>query len=172
MISNPDKAFELAAKSKSDAEVTKLCADDQADRQKDWSKTPMKEIEGIAARDDARLARVKKLLDIGRVVTAEDFDHASLVLQHGSTWKDYSLAHELSICSLLLGNMKAAWLTAASYDRMLGSAGYRQRFGTQYGSIGGLPFTFDPYDSFAINDSERKIMHCPPLEKAINRKWN
>ncbi len=172
VISDPDKASLLAAKSKSDAEVTKLCADDQADREKDWSKMSMKEVEGIAARDEARLRRVKKLLEAGRVVTAEDFDHASLVLQHGATWNDYSLAHELSICSLLLGNMKAAWLTAASYDRMLGSAGYRQRFGTQYGSIGGLPFTFDPYDTSAINDAERKIMRCPTLEKAMNRKWN
>ncbi|MEI8282657.1 MAG: hypothetical protein WCG75_09660, partial [Armatimonadota bacterium] len=100
------------------------------------------------------------------------FDHASLVLQHGSTWRDFSLAHELSICSLILGNKKAAWLSAATYDRMLGSGGYRQRFGTQYGSVGGGKFSLDLVDSTGINDTERKAMHCPTLDEAKNRKWD
>ena len=171
---DPEKALTVASKTKSDAEITKICDDDQAIRKQDWSKLTVKQMEVIGKADRARLLRIKQLLGMGRVITGEDFDHASLVLQHGSTWTDYSLAHELSICSLLLQNREksAAWLTAATYDRMLGSGGYRQRFGTQYGSISGGKFTLDPVDSAGINDTERKAMHCPTLEQAKNRKWD
>ncbi len=172
VISNPAKAVEQAAKAKSDEEVTKICDDDQAVRQQDWSKLTPKQMGDLVKGDKARLKRTIELLEAGRIVTAEDFDHASLVLQHGSTWRDYSLAHELSICSLLLGNKKAAWLSAATYDRMLGSGGYRQRFGTQYGSVGNGKFSLDLVDPTGINDSERKAMHCPTLEEAKNRKWD
>lgn len=172
VMSNPAKAAEQAAKSKSDSEVTKICADDQAVRQQDWSKLTSKQMQDIGKNDKARLKRTIELLEAGRIVTGEDFDHASLVLQHGSCWNDYSLAHELSICSLLLGNKKAAWLSAATYDRMLGSGGYRQRFGTQYGSVGHGPFSLDLVDTTGINDSERTAMRCPTLEQAKNRKWD
>jgi hypothetical protein len=169
---DPDKAVTMALSAKSDAEVTKICADDQAAREMDFSKATMKQIEDMSKGDKKRLARMVQLLEVGRVVTSEDFDHASLVLQHGSTWKDYSLAHELSICTLLLDSKKSAWLTAATYDRMLGSGGYRQRFGTQYISNAGSKFFLAPVDETAINDTERKIMKCPTLEKARNRKWD
>ena len=172
VMNDPTKAMELASKAKSDAEVTKICADDQAVRQQNWSKLTSKQMGDISKGDKARLKRIVALLGMGRIVTAEDFDNASLVLQHGSSWTDYSLAHELSICSLLLGNKKAAWLSAATYDRMLGSGGYRQRFGTQYGSIGNGKFTLDLIDPTGINDTERKAMHCPTLEQAKNRKWD
>lgn len=172
VMSNPTVAMEIASKTKSDAEVTIICADDQSVRQQDWSKLTVKQMEEMSKSDKARLKRIIELLSAGRIVTAEDFDHASLVLQHGSCWRDYSLAHELSICSLLLGNKKAAWLSAATYDRMLGSGGYRQRFGTQYGSVGGGKFTLDAFDTTAISDSQRKALHCPTLEEAKNRKWD
>lgn len=172
VIDDPDKAREAAKSATSDAEVTKICDEDQKDRQQDWSKLTAKQMNELAARDKQRLNSILKLLDDGRVVTAEDFDHASLVLQHGSYWGDYSLAHELSICSLLLGNTKAAWLAAATYDRMLESGGHHQRFGTQYSSDGNGPFKFDPCDTAGIGDTIRKAMHCPTLEQAKNRKWD
>lgn len=172
VMSNPDVAAMKAAKAKSDGEVTRICAEDQAIRQQDWSKLTMKQMDEFSKGDKARLKRILALLDAGRIVTAEDFDHASLVLQHGSTWRDYSLAHELSMCSLLLGNKKAAWLSAATYDRMLGSGGYRQRFGTQYGSVGNGKFSLDLVDTAGICDAERKALKCPTLEEAKNRKWD
>ncbi|MBI1333146.1 MAG: hypothetical protein GC165_09730 [Armatimonadetes bacterium] len=168
----PDKAVERSSKMKSDEEVTKICADDQAVRSKDWSKLSSKEMKEIMDGDKKRKTRIIDLLKKGRVVTAEDFDHASLVLQHGSSWEDYALAHELSICSLLLGRQEAAWLCAATYDRMSLSAGYRQRYGTQYSSDGGGPFKLDAFDTTGIGDAERKAMHCPTLEQAKNRKWD
>ena len=172
VMMDPDKAVAMASSATSDAEVTKICADDQAAREMDFSKAAMKQIEDMSKGDKKRLARMVQLLEAGRVITSEDFDHASLVLQHGSTWKDYCLAHELSVCTLLLDSKKSAWLTAATYDRMLGSGGYRQRFGTQYVSNAGSKFFFAPYDDTAINDTERKMMKCPTLEKARNRKWD
>ncbi len=169
---DPDKAVALASSAKSDAEVTKICAADQAAREGDFSKFTMKQFEDMAKGDKKRLARIVQLLEAGRVVTSEDFDHASLVLQHGSTWRAYCLAHEPSICTLLLDSKKSPWLTAATYDRMLGSGGYRQRFGTQYVSNAGSKFFLSPVDETAINDTQRKLMKCPTLEKARNRKWD
>lgn len=172
VLNDPDEAVKRASQAKDDDEVTKVCDDDQKDRQSDWSKLTPLQMGEINKRDKARLARIYKLLESGRVVTAQDFAHASLVLQHGSYWNDYCLAHELSICGLLLGDKKSAWLTAATYDRMLQSGGYHQRFGTQYSSMGNLPFKLDPVDTDAIGDAERKAMHCPTLEEAKNRKWD
>ena len=169
---DPDKAVARAGKMTSDAEVTQICADDQAVRQKDWSKLSSKEMKEISVSDHKRKQQIIDLLKKGRVVTAEDFDHASLVLQHGSNWNDYALAHELSICSLLLGRKEAAWLSAATYDRMSLSAGYRQRFGTQYSSDGNGPFKLDTYDTNGIGDEIRKALHCPTLDQAKNRKWD
>jgi hypothetical protein len=171
VLMDPDKAKVAADMAKSDPEVTKICADDQAAREGDFTKFTPKQMEDMSKGDRKRLARIKQLLEQGRVVTSEDFDHASLVLQHGQSWKDYSLAHELSICSLLLDSRKSPWLAAATYDRMLESGGYRQRFGTQYHGIGGK-FVLSRVDTEGIGDAERKAMRCPTLEEARNRKWD
>lgn len=172
VFQSPDKALARARVVASNQEITKICADDQAVREGDWSKMTSKQIEAMAKGDVKRKAQTIRLLKEGKIVTAEDFDHASLVLQHGSNWNDYSLAHELSICSLLLGRREAAWLAAATYDRMLVSAGYPQRFGTQYSSDAGMAFKIDPYDLAATSDVIRKAMHCPTIQEAINRKWD
>ena len=170
LMSDPDKAGLAAKDAKSDAEVTQIWTDDQAVRKQDWSKlTPQQRTE-ISKSDRERLARMTQLLDAGRVVTPEDFSHASLVFQHGTTWNDFSIAHELAICSLLLGNLEWANLAAVTYDRMLLSAGYRQRFGTQYTNLGNIPLTMDPIDTSAIGDAERKALNCPTLEEARKRQ--
>lgn len=172
VISDPDKAIARAKTVASNPEVQKICDADQAVRKQDWSKLTAAQMKELNEGDRKRLKQVVKLLEQGKVVTADDFNRASLVLQHGGYWNEYCLAHELSLCSLLIGTADAAWLTAASYDRMLLSGGYRQRFGTQYSGNGDGKFYFDIYDPAAINDDERKAMHCPTLEQAMNRKWN
>lgn len=170
LISDPDKAVLAAKEAKTDEEVTQIWTDDQAVRKQDWSKLTPEQRTAINKSDRDRLARMTQLLNAGRVVTADDFSHASLVFQHGSTWEDYSIAHELAICSLLLGNLEWANLAAVTYDRMLLSAGYRQRFGTQYSNLGNIPLTIEPIDTTAINDAERKALNCPTLEEARKRK--
>lgn len=168
----PVEARAAVAKKSSNAEIAKIVADDQAVRSGDWSKFTREDIEAMAKGDEKRKARILQLLKSGKVVTLQDFANASLVLQHGSGWEDYVLAHELSICSLLLGGKKAAWLAAATYDRLLGSAGYPQRFGTQYSSDGSGPLLFDPVDPRGINDAMRAAMNCPTLQEAMNRKFD
>ena len=165
---HPDNIDKLA---KSNPEVTKICADDQ-DVRKDWSKLTAKQMMEMGVQDAKRKDRIIKILRDGKVITPEDFDHASLVMQHGTCWEDYCLAHELAICSLIMGNQDSAWLAAATYDRMLRSAGYDQRFGTQYSSDGTGPTNFDQTDTHGLGDAMRKAMHCPTLEQAKNRKWD
>ena len=171
LIMDPIKARSIATSAKSDKEVMDICAADQAARE-NFSKMTAKQMNEMAANDKKRLARMLELLEAGRVVTAEDFDHASLVFQHGETWTHYCIAHELSICTLLLDNKHSAWLTAASYDRMLVSGGFHQRFATQYGSTGNSAVTLNPVDTVGIGDAERKAMKCPTLDEAKSRKWD
>lgn len=154
-----------AANATDNAELKAIVDADQKARQTDWSKLTQDEMHKIAEEDGKRSARVLELVAANTPSTANDFFAAALVMQHGSFYDNYRLAHELAVASALLGHPRANWLAAASYDRMLGSCGHRQRFGTQYG-MGGIQL----YDTIGIGDSVRAAMGCPTLEKAINRK--
>jgi hypothetical protein len=147
------------------AELKAIVDADQKARQADWSKLTQDDMHKIAEEDEKRLARVLELVAANVPATANDFFAAALVMQHGSFYDHYRLAHELAVAGALLGHSTSKWLAAASYDRMLGSCGHRQRYGTQYG-MGGI----QPYDTAGIGDSVRAAMGCPTLEKAINRK--
>ena len=171
LMMDPINGRTLAKAAQSDKEVTDICAADQAARE-NFSKFTAAQMHDMATGDKKRLSRMLELLEAGRVQTSNDFDHASLVFQHGETWTHYCIAHELSICTLLLDSKKSAWLTAASYDRMLCSGGFHQRFATQYGSAGNGPITLNPVDTIGMGDAERKAMKCPTLEQAKNRKWD
>ena len=171
LMLDPEKFVADAKTAKDDDEVTKICADDQAARE-NFSKMTAAQMNEMAQNDKKRLKSIVKLLEEGRVVTPKDFDHASLVLQHGQVWGDYSLAHELAICSLIMGNKDSAWLVAATYDRLLESGGHHHRFGTQYKSFGNSGFMLGTVDTVGISDAQRKVMHCPTLEQAKNRKWD
>jgi uncharacterized protein (DUF885 family) len=85
------------------AELKAIVDADQADRKdwREWSKLSAAESQAIAKRDAERLARVRELLQQGKVKSAEDFDHASLIFQHGVTADDYLTAHELALIRLL-----------------------------------------------------------------------
>lgn len=168
---NPDKAKRVAAESNLHAEIKKIVDADQADRQVDFSKLKQKDLEAISARDKSRQRRIKQLLGQGAPKTAEDFANAALVLQHGEVFEDYALAHELCVASMILGNAKAAWLSGASYDRMLVNGGHPQRFATQYG-MGASGYELTWFDPARINDSIRKAVVRVTLEQAKNRKWD
>ena len=86
-------------------EVTRLCAEDQADRTPgngqpiDWKL--------VGPRDAERLARVKELYRAGVLRSGLDFHHAALLLQHGTEPDDYVLAHELCIVAIAKGDSDA-----------------------------------------------------------------
>ena len=126
----------------------------------DWDK--------IATIDRQNQIRTAELLKEDKVKTANDFYHAAMIFQHADGKQGYKLAHELSMISAAKGNKNAKWLSAASWDRFLGSIKENQRFGTQYSSKDGKTFQLNPTDP-EPTDSMRKEMNCPTLQKAKDR---
>lgn len=168
---DPVSAGRAATTATDNSEVKTIVDADQKARQSDWSKLTMKDFERIAKEDGARLERIKQIIKQGRLVTANDFGNAGLVCQHGETFEDYALAHELSVCAVLLGKKSESWLAGASYDRMLYNSGYAQRFATQYSMNGGVT-KLSKVDSHGINDSQRKAVVRKTLKEAQDRKWD
>jgi hypothetical protein len=116
--------------------------------------------------DYLRAHQAQRIAASGGLVTARDFANASLVMQHSTSFSGYELAHELAVCSLLLGDHgNGRRLVAYTYDRMLGSVGHLQRFATQYDSTGLLPTDVD-----GIDDDERLALGCPTLAQAKSQR--
>ncbi len=171
VFKNPEEARKTAASKKDHPEIKQIVDADQADRKLDFSKLSQKEMMAIGHRDEARLKRTHALLQKGEAKTAQDFANAALVLQHGPVFNDYALAHELCVASMILGNPKAAWLSGASYDRMLSHSGHPQRFTTQY-QMGPGGYELSWFDPERINDAIRTAVVKVTLERAKNRKWD
>lgn len=165
---DPARAKSAAANAKNDPEVQALVDADQKAREGDWSKFTTKDFERLEREDTSRLKRIKQIVGKGALRTGDDYFNAALVCQHGSEFEDYALAHELSVASMILGHKSGAWLSAASYDRMLLNMGHRQRFGTQFSIQLGKMF-LSPYDGSMINETERKILVGRTLAEAQAR---
>jgi len=146
-------------------EVQRIVDEDQKARG-NFSDLTQEQLMQMMKADRARLARIKEIVfSKDGLKTAKDFANAALVCQHGELFLDYALAHELSVCSLLLGNKDANWLAGASYDRMLMSGSYPQRFATQYDGN----WTLRPYTTEGVNDRMRKTVVRKTLEEAKAR---
>lgn len=161
----PGKARETAATAVDNTEVQRLVDADQAIRKR-WNSLSEAEHKQVASDDHLRNVRVREIVNSETLHTSKDFENASLVMQHSSGFSGYELAHELAVCSMLLGNKgMGRWLVAATYDRMLTSLGHEQRFGTQ-GAIMALgddkPHLADT-DEAGICDGERLALGCPTL---------
>lgn len=151
---NLEASIANAKSAKDSKEVAAIMAADQKARDQDWSKLKPKDFEEIAKGDALRLEQIKKIVTKGSLVTGSDYFNAALVCQHGREFNDYALAHELSVCSMILGYKGGSWLAAASYDRMLLNMGHRQRFGTQYYMVGGKTI-LSPIDEMMMNETQR-----------------
>lgn len=142
-----------------------LCEADQTDRQNvtdaDWHE--------VSKRDVAREARVREMLAEGTVNTGADYYHAALICQHSMELGGIQLAHELSMISGALGDMRGRWLMAASYDRLLNRLDQPQRFGTQYRQKGNEPMSLGEI-SPGVTDAMRKAINVPTLEEAKARE--
>jgi hypothetical protein len=149
-------------------ELSRMFADDQADRQPaagrsiDWAV--------VGPRDKKRLARVRELYGNAELRTSEDYYHAAMILQHSDKPSDYLLAHEFCIVAISKGEDRAKWLAAASEDRYLMNIGRPQRFGTQYKSSGPKAAfrLFEVDDS--VTDGLRREFNTPTLEQARARE--
>lgn len=157
-------------------ELRALYEADQADRQ--FTREPTQEDWAVInVRDAERQARVYELLRADRIVLAEDFYHAAMVLQHGDTYEDILLSHILSMAAAFKGDERGQWLSAASLDRYLQRTRMPQRFGTQYVRVSPEdPFELDlsqPWSRGAyvrwLPDSIREIFGVDPLARQVER---
>ncbi|MBI2516782.1 MAG: hypothetical protein HYV95_07675 [Opitutae bacterium] len=164
---DPAAARKAAITAQDNLSVKEIVDADQAVRKAGWNNLTQEQMQRMMQEDRTRNRRIRAIVAAGELHTADDFARASLVLQHSDRFAGYQLAHELAVCSLLLGDRKSGrWLVAATYDRMLKSAGHPQRFGTQFGPTGRLT----PVDEAGICDHERTALGCPPLAESRARK--
>jgi hypothetical protein len=113
----------------------------------------------MVADDRLRIDKIRRFIERGKLHTSRDFRRAALILQHSNGFYGYELAHELAVAAVLLGDKETGlWLVAATYDRMLCSAGADQRFGTQSYAVG-----MKPVDREGISNFERHLFRCPDL---------
>lgn len=171
VLRDPEKARVAAKSAQRNPEMKSIVDADQADR-RHWDKLTPAEMKAMSERDTARNLRTREIIKTGDLHTAADFATAALVMQHSDRFSGYQTAHELAVCSMLLGDRGTGrWLIAATYDRMLGSIGHDQRFGTQFRGMGGTT-TLVQVDTAGICDAERQALGCPTLEEARNRNLN
>lgn len=129
---NPAASRAAAAAAKNNPELQAILKADQDIREKDWSTFTEAETKALDDGDRQRNLRTRKIVAAGAVHTARDFANAALVMQHSKSFAGFELAHELAVCSMLLGDRSFGRQTVtASYDRMLHSVGHDQRFATQ-----------------------------------------
>ncbi|MGH9966528.1 MAG: hypothetical protein ACREBG_01675 [Pyrinomonadaceae bacterium] len=166
-LSLPSTAAQSPSATKDNPVLTRLMDEDQADRTPPAGKSI--DWKTVAARDEARLKRVKELYSQNHLRTGNDYFNAALVLQHGNTPEDYLLAHEL--CVVAISKKRGIEsLAAASEDRFLMSIGRSQRFGTQYKSDGpNQPYRLYKVDP-GVTDEVRRIMMVPSLAEAKARE--
>lgn len=144
-----------------DPELSEIRDADQDDRRTtpiDWAR--------VNARDTERRTRVIELLRQGRVRTAQDYENAALVFQHGDTLADYEQARALAYEGAKRGSRSALWLAAAAWDRWLVKAGHPQRFGTQFRCPKGAPCEVLPLDP-ATTVEERARWNVPEPSKQL-----
>jgi hypothetical protein len=110
-----------------------------------------------AMKRDATRQNVVRIAIAGRALrTADDYLHAALVMQHGTTAGDFALARDLAKQAVALrpSLAEARWLYAATTDRYLRAIGKPQIYGTQYAQVDGR-WTLEPFDPTAVTDEER-----------------
>jgi len=124
----------------------------------------------ISKRDKQHHDRVIELMKADKLVSGDDYFYAAMIMQHGNTPKDYMLAHVFATAAAQRGNKPAVWLSAASFDRLMVSAGQPQIFGTQYFSDANAPYKMkEPLDADLISDSVRKAFNVPAMAENEER---
>jgi hypothetical protein len=142
---------------KDNEELKRLCAEDQSDRTPPAGKSIDWAV--VTPRDKARLRRVKEIYTQNLLQTANDYDCAATVLQHGEVAEDFLLAHEFWVVAISKGknDQDTVSMAAASEDRFLTNIGRPQRFGTQVHSVDNDPVELYPIDS-GVPDGLRRVM--------------
>lgn len=106
------------------------------------------------------ISKLNRLLQDGEFRTAKDFLLGAIVAAHGTKTEHALLAHDLAVCALAMGEIKASEWVAVSQDQLLMRMGKSQRFGTQESR--GKLFPVHP----AVTDSMRHILGIPALQES------
>jgi len=144
-------------------ELSKLYESDQAIRMHqplDWN---------VVSKQDAEHRRhVFEMMKNHKVVTANDYLHAAMIMQHGSNFEDYRLALSLATVASTMDPTleRARWLIAAAWDRALMNKNLPQWYGTQYKSAPGKKTTLYKVDESVVNDEDRRLLGVPSLQQA------
>lgn len=151
----------------SNLEMQKIFEADQKPRQNPADLTP--ERWTVINRDDAeRRNQTAKLLADNQLHTAEDFNRAAFIFQHGSTPDDYLLAHTLAMIAVAKGDENSLWIGTATLDRYLQSSGKSQIYGTQFRST--KDATQEPFNRSLISDSLRRELGVPSLAAQLDQQ--
>ena len=118
------------------------------------------------ARDTKRREQVRRLIDEGKVQSAQDYFFAAMIFQHGQNPSDYLLAHVLAVTAATKGSKAGLWLSAATLDRYLQSTQKAQIFGTQF--LGDKTLTQEPYDTKLIPDTLRAAWCVVPYAAQVS----
>jgi hypothetical protein len=145
----------------SSAEMQRLFDEDQAARQKPAASK--EQAIDINRQDAARRIATQKLIAENELHTAQDFENAAFIFQHGDTADDYLLAHTLAMIAIAKGHTSALWIATATLDRYLGKIGQPQIYGTQYHRKPDTPWTQEPYNRTLISDGLRQQLDVPNL---------
>jgi hypothetical protein len=145
----------------SSSEMQTLYDADQADRMGgavDWNV--------VVPRDEARRAGVRELLDAGLLGSGQDLYQAAFVFQHGTTARDYLLAHVLAMAAQARGYAQAGWIATATLDRYLVNAGADSILGTQFRVGADNRIEPAPSDDSLVPDSVRLALGLPSKAQA------
>lgn len=142
---------------KDNAELKRLCDEDQSDRTLPEGKPINWAV--VGPRDKARLKRLKELYAQNLLRTANDYYCAATVLLHGDAPEDSLLAHEFWVAAIIKGknDQDTRVMAATAEDRYLMNIGRPQRFGTQVRSVNNGPIQLHPIDP-GVTDELRRVM--------------
>lgn len=146
------------------SELQRLFEADQNARQDpdmDWDE--------IDALDAENRSKVMKMLAGGEIQTGLDYFHAAVIMQHGESAEDIRLAHSFATISAHLGYERAAWMMAASWDRLLMYFEQPQWYGTQFNVDDEGKWSLYDVQEGAVTDEQRAEWRVPSLSESKDR---
>lgn len=140
-------------------ELVTMYEKDQASRMNgpiDWA---------VLSREDSiRRASVDRMIEEGKVKTAQDFYHAAMIYQHGNDTIASGKAVLYMKKAVEMDPSTNKWLLAAAIDRDLMRKGEPQIYGTQFLKNGmNEPYIQYEIDSTQVSDAQRQEYGVPTL---------
>lgn len=123
----------------------------------------------IINNDRDRRAAVLLMLQTAKLNSAEDYFHAAMIYQHGTTLDDIRLAYSLINIAVTLqaDQVRYQRLRALAWDRLMMMLNKPQWYGSQTIQHGSLqPWKLYEVDETAVTDQERKALGIRTLAEA------